>query len=118
MNGNEDAARADRYERISGQLAELFRKRGRTLVLVTHSRAVSRIADRVAVLDAGTIRLHGTLEELLGSDEPARIPEGLFAALQAAGASFVDLADPVLFPIMNAPLPVPEPPACCLAAGG
>jgi putative ABC transport system ATP-binding protein len=36
-------------------LTELFRERGRTLVLVTHSRAVSRIADRVLTLDEGRL---------------------------------------------------------------
>lgn len=44
----------------------------------------------------------------------AELP-AIIAGLQAAGASFVDLADPVLFPIMNGPIPAPEAPACCVA---
>jgi putative ABC transport system ATP-binding protein len=42
-------------EEILQLLTELFRERGRTLVLVTHSRAVSRIADRVLTLDDGRL---------------------------------------------------------------
>jgi len=36
-------------------LAHLFRDEGRTLILVTHSRRVSEIADRVLALDAGRL---------------------------------------------------------------
>jgi putative ABC transport system ATP-binding protein len=42
-------------EEILALLTELFRERGRTLVLVTHSRAVSQIADRVLTLDEGRL---------------------------------------------------------------
>jgi putative ABC transport system ATP-binding protein len=42
-------------EEILALLTELFRERGRTLVLVTHSRAVSRIADRILTLDEGRL---------------------------------------------------------------
>jgi putative ABC transport system ATP-binding protein len=42
-------------EEILALLTELFRERGRTLVVVTHSRAVSRIADRVLTLDEGRL---------------------------------------------------------------
>ena len=37
----------------------------------------------------------------------------VIAGLQAAGANFVDLADPVLFPNMHATMMVPDAPACC-----
>jgi len=36
-------------------LSDLFRSQGRTLVLVTHSRAVSRIADRILSLEEGRL---------------------------------------------------------------
>jgi putative ABC transport system ATP-binding protein len=42
-------------QEILGLLTELFREQGRTLVLVTHSLAVSRIADRVLSLEDGRL---------------------------------------------------------------
>ena len=42
----------------------------------------------------------------------AQLP-AVIAGLQAAGANFVDLADPVLFPNMHATMMVPDAPACC-----
>jgi peptidoglycan/xylan/chitin deacetylase (PgdA/CDA1 family) len=42
----------------------------------------------------------------------AELPE-VIAGLQAAGATFFDLSDPVLFPIMNGTMMAPEGPACC-----
>ena len=42
-------------EQILALLAELFADRRRTLILVTHSLAVSRIADRVLTLDKGQL---------------------------------------------------------------
>jgi putative ABC transport system ATP-binding protein len=42
-------------EEILALLTELFREHGRTLVLVTHSRAVSKIADRVLTLEDGQL---------------------------------------------------------------
>jgi len=36
-------------------LAHLFRDEGRTLILVTHSRAVSEVADRMLALDSGRL---------------------------------------------------------------
>ena len=50
--GNLDA---NTGEEILKLLSELFRKQGRTLVLVTHSRAVSQIADRVLTLNEGQL---------------------------------------------------------------
>lgn len=40
------------------------------------------------------------------------LPE-IIAALRAEGAFFVDLADPMYFPILNGSVQAPEPPACC-----
>ena len=45
----------------------------------------------------------------------AELP-AVIAALQAAGATFVDLGDPVLFPLMNETINPPEAPACCSGA--
>jgi putative ABC transport system ATP-binding protein len=39
-------------------LAHLFRDEGRTLILVTHSRKVSDIADRILALDNGRLSTH------------------------------------------------------------
>lgn len=50
--GNLDA---NTGEEILGLLTELFREQGRTLVLVTHSLAVSRIADRVLSIEEGLL---------------------------------------------------------------
>ena len=50
--GNLDA---DTGTRILALLTELFRDQGRTLILVTHSLAVSRIAHRVLSIDAGRL---------------------------------------------------------------
>jgi putative ABC transport system ATP-binding protein len=50
--GNLDAQTG---EEILAILTELFRTRGQTLVLVTHSLAVSRIADRALAIDQGRL---------------------------------------------------------------
>lgn len=50
--GNLDARTG---QRILDLLVHLFRDEGRTLILVTHSRKVSEIANRVLALDAGRL---------------------------------------------------------------
>ncbi len=50
--GNLDAQTG---EQILALLTELFREQGRTLILVTHSLAASRIADRVLSIDEGRL---------------------------------------------------------------
>lgn len=50
--GNLDA---ETGERVLALLAEVFRERGRAMILVTHSLAVSRIADRVLTLEQGRL---------------------------------------------------------------
>ncbi len=42
----------------------------------------------------------------------AELP-AIISALQAAGATFVDLDDPLVFPLLNASIVPLEPPACC-----
>lgn len=42
-------------EEVLALLTDLFRKQGRTLVLVTHSLAVSQVADRVLTIDNGRL---------------------------------------------------------------
>jgi putative ABC transport system ATP-binding protein len=51
--GNLDAQTG---EQILALLTELFREQGRTLIVVTHSLAVSRIADRVLSIEEGRIK--------------------------------------------------------------
>lgn len=41
----------------------------------------------------------------------------ILADLQAAGATFVDLSDPAVFPNLNAEIGAPEAPACCVSVG-
>lgn len=41
----------------------------------------------------------------------------ILADLQAAGATFVDLGDPVVFPNLDAAIGAPEAPACCVLVG-
>jgi putative ABC transport system ATP-binding protein len=50
--GNLDARTG---EQILGLLTELFREQGRTLILVTHSLAVSRVAHRVLSIEEGRL---------------------------------------------------------------
>jgi ABC-type multidrug transport system ATPase subunit len=49
---------------------------GRTIFCATHDLDVAaRLADHVAVIARGRLRKEGTLDEVLGSEMPARIPE-------------------------------------------
>jgi ATP-binding cassette, subfamily B, bacterial len=45
---------------------------GRTTILITHSMALAREADRVVVVEAGRIAQHGTPDELLALPGPVR----------------------------------------------
>lgn len=57
----------------------------RTVLCATHELDIAaRIADRVAILDGGGIRAHGTLEEVLGVEAPAEVPRQLYERLLAA----------------------------------
>ena len=69
---------------LSGVIASL-REQQVTVLCATHELDVAaRLADRVAILAHGKIERHGTLAEVLGQEEPARIPDGLREALRLA----------------------------------
>jgi ABC-2 type transport system ATP-binding protein len=60
----------------------------RTVLCATHELDVaSRIADRVAVLQAGRIVRHGALADVLGADEPVQVPSGLHRLLADVAAT-------------------------------
>jgi ABC-2 type transport system ATP-binding protein len=64
-----------REEVLRGVLSQI-RMEGRTIFCATHDLDVAaRLADRVAVIARGRLRKEGTLDEVLGSEMPARIPE-------------------------------------------
>lgn len=69
-------------EEVLQGVIESLKDGERTVLCATHELDVAaRIADRVAVLDQGRVRQHGTLAEVLGQEEPARAPAGLRAVL-------------------------------------
>ncbi len=68
---------------------------------------VANALDRFLASNGGIMLMHD-----VHAHTAAQLP-AILAELQAAGATFVDLADPVLFPIMNEPIVLPEAPACC-----
>ncbi|MEO6597435.1 MAG: ABC transporter ATP-binding protein [Planctomycetota bacterium] len=54
----------------------------RTVLCATHELEIAaRIADRVAVLQAGKVVRHGSLAEVLGEEDPAQVPSGLHRVL-------------------------------------
>lgn len=64
-----------REEVLRGVLSQ-FKREKRTVFCATHDLDVAaRLADRVAVVARGRLRKEGTLEEVLGSEMPTRIPE-------------------------------------------
>ena len=73
-----------REDLLRGVISEL-REGERTVLLSTHElELAARIADRVAILRDGQIREHGTLEEILGEDEPRCVPQALHDVLRNA----------------------------------
>ena len=73
-----------REDVLTGVLGAL-READTTVLVATHELEIAaRIADRVAILALGKIARHDTLANVLGQDEPPRIPEGLRSALAAA----------------------------------
>ena len=73
-----------REEVLAGIIAAL-RDGERTVLCCTHDLEIAaRIADRVAVLAHGRISQHGTVEEVLQSEAPARVPEQLQRLLATA----------------------------------
>jgi ABC-2 type transport system ATP-binding protein len=75
-----------REEVLRGVIASL-RQAGRTVLVTTHDLDVaSRVADHVAVLARGRITACGTVAEVLGEAEPARVPERLLEVLRDEAA--------------------------------
>ena len=70
-----------------------------------------RAVDRFLDSGGGIMLLHD-----IQANTAAELP-AILAALQTAGATFVDLSDGTLFPQLNANVSVPEAPACCSAVG-
>ncbi len=65
-------------EEVLQGVVEALRGGERTVLCATHELDLAaRIADRVAVLQAGRIVRHGSLAEVLGEPEPAAVPSGL-----------------------------------------
>lgn len=65
-----------------------LRDEGTTVLVSTHELDVAaRLAERVAILAGGRIARAGTVAEVLGQDEPARVPEALEAALAESVAA-------------------------------
>ena len=72
-------------EEVLAGVIEALREERRTVLCTTHDLDVAaRIADRVAILAHGRIAAHGTVAEVLGQDEPVRIPHALREALAEA----------------------------------
>jgi phospholipid/cholesterol/gamma-HCH transport system ATP-binding protein len=56
---------------IDELINDMKKKMGMTNIVVTHvMESVRRIADRIIMLDRGRVLLDGTLDDLLGSDDP------------------------------------------------
>jgi len=71
-----------RRDLLGGFLAELAQQEIATLAVTHDLDVAARMAERVMVLSDGRIRRHGTLEEILESDEePARVARGLLGVL-------------------------------------
>ena len=72
-----------REEVLQGVLGALEQGQ-RTVLCATHELEIAaRIADRVAVLQQGKVVRHGSLAEVLGEEEPTRVPNGLQRVLAA-----------------------------------
>ncbi len=60
-----------------------FEASGRSALIATHDLEVAaRLADRVLVLARGKVEAFGSTDEVLGQDDPARIPRGLYELLE------------------------------------
>ena len=75
-----------REEVLQGVLGALMDgDREISVLCATHELDIAaRIADRVAVLQDGRVHQHGALAEVLGEEEPARVPSGLQQVLATA----------------------------------
>ena len=64
-----------REEVLRGVLGQI-REENRTVLCATHDLDVaSRLADRIAVISQGRLKKEGTVEDVLGCMQPARIPD-------------------------------------------
>lgn len=83
FGGLDPLVREDVLRTVIGAL----REGERTVLCATHELDIAaRIADRVALLEGGAIRVHGTLEDVLGDDAPNEVPRKLYDRLVAAAA--------------------------------
>lgn len=71
-----------REEVLRGVLGQI-REEGRTVFCATHDLDVaSRLADRIAILSFGRLKAEGTVEEVLDSPNPTRIPDRILDLLR------------------------------------
>ncbi len=74
-------------EQVLRTVIDSLREDGRTILCATHDLDVAAsIADRVAVLAGGQVATHGTVEEVLGTEQPTHIPTRLAHTLALAEA--------------------------------
>jgi len=72
-----------RRDLLSGFLAELAERQIATLAVTHDLDLAARMAERVMVLAEGRIRCHGSLEEVLQTEEePSRVARGLLRVLE------------------------------------
>jgi ATP-binding cassette, subfamily B, bacterial len=74
---------ADSEQQVMAGLHRLIE--GRTTILITHSTALARSADQVAVMSRGRVLEHGTPEQLLASDSAFARLTGTQQRLDLAG---------------------------------
>jgi ABC-type multidrug transport system ATPase subunit len=76
-----------REEVLRGVLGQI-RSEGRTVLCATHDLDVaSRLADRIALIAQGQLREEGTLEEILGTESPTRIPDRILERIREVVAA-------------------------------
>jgi ABC-2 type transport system ATP-binding protein len=79
--GLDPIAREDILTSVIGEI----RQGERTVFCSTHDLDIaSRIADRIAILAHGRIEKHGSVAEVLASEEPANVPQEMHRALRQA----------------------------------
>jgi ABC-2 type transport system ATP-binding protein len=79
--GLDPIAREDILTSVIGEI----RQGERTVFCSTHDLDIaSRIADRIAILAHGRIEKHGSVAQVLASEEPANVPQEMHRALRQA----------------------------------
>jgi ABC-type multidrug transport system fused ATPase/permease subunit len=99
--------------RVTARIEELVR--GRTTLVITHSLALARRADRVLVLEAGRVVQDGTPEQLLGRPGPFRRLAREQGLVPGAGPHRPTVAGSTVPAATVTELPVPEPAVAELA---